>query len=90
MIKLTKTLALAALPLSLALTAMPASAQAIGGFAPRAPQAAPQMIGSQWMIAPNGCSYSRTQAPGQPVQWMLIHNPHHIGGSRSRPDCPSM
>lgn len=44
----------------------------------------------QWYIAPNGCSYSRTQAPGQPVMWMLIQNPHHIGGRNATSACPSM
>lgn len=44
----------------------------------------------QWYHAPNGCSYSRTQAPGQPVVWMLILNPHHIGGRNATPNCPSM
>ena len=44
----------------------------------------------QWYIAPNGCSYSRTQAPGQPVVWMLIANPHHIGGRNATAACPSM
>lgn len=44
----------------------------------------------QWYIAPNGCSYSRTQAPGQPVMWMLIQNPHHIGGRNATSACLSM
>lgn len=44
----------------------------------------------QWYIAPNGCSYSRTQAPGQPVQWMLILNPHHIGGKNATRACASI
>ncbi|WP_439140027.1 hypothetical protein [Planktotalea sp.] len=44
----------------------------------------------QWYIAPNGCSYSRTQAPGQAVQWMLIANPHHIGGRNATSACPRM
>ncbi|MDQ7069489.1 MAG: hypothetical protein Q9M48_01865 [Rhodobacterales bacterium] len=34
----------------------------------------------QWLILSNGCSYSRAQAPGYPMQWILILNPHHIGG----------
>lgn len=45
---------------------------------------------SQWYIAPNGCSYSRSQAPGQPVMWMLIRNPHHIGGRNATSACSSM
>lgn len=35
--------------------------------------------GTQWITTREGCSYSRTQAPGYPVQWILILNPHHIG-----------
>ena len=41
----------------------------------------------QWHIAPNGCSYSRTKAPGEGEVWMLISNPHHIGGQNSRSGC---
>lgn len=44
----------------------------------------------QWYIAPNGCSYTRTQAPGQSVVWMLIQNPHHIGGRTATAACPRM
>lgn len=32
-----------------------------------------------WYIAPNGCAYSRSQAPGYPPMWILIQNPHHLG-----------
>ena len=45
---------------------------------------------AQWYAAPNGCSYSRTQAPDQPVMWMLIQNPHHIGGRNATSACASM
>lgn len=34
----------------------------------------------QWKVLANGCSYSRTQAPGYAPQWILIQNPHHVGG----------
>ena len=44
----------------------------------------------QWYTAPNGCSYTRTQAPGQPVQWFLIVNPHHIGGRNATSACASV
>jgi len=37
----------------------------------------------QWYIAPNGCSYSHTQAPGEGVVSKFISNPHHIGGQHS-------
>ena len=79
-------LALLTLPLALAL---PASAQTAGGFAPRMPQGA-QLIGQQWMTTADGCSYSRTQAPGQRPVWMLIKNPHHIGGKNAHRGCASM
>ena len=43
--------------------------------------------GSQWITTPDGCSYSRTQAPGYPVQWILILNPHHIGQPNAHVRC---
>ena len=44
----------------------------------------------QGYIAPNGCSYSPTQAPGESVVWMLISNPHHIGRQNSHGGCARM
>ena len=61
------------------------------GAMPQAPEVAfqPEVILAQaapragysgsWYVAPNGCAYSRTQAPGYPARWMLIQNPHHLG-----------
>lgn len=89
MITFSVRFATVALPLALALTALPASAQTAGGFAPRAPQGG-QLIGQQWMTTASGCSYSRTQAPGQRPVWMLIQNPHHIGQRNASSRCPSM
>jgi len=89
MTKFAAALSIAALPLTLALTSMPAAAQTAGGFAPRAPQGA-IMTGQQWMTTANGCSYSRTQAPGQRPVWMLVQNPHHIGQGNAHRGCPSM
>ncbi len=43
---------------------------------------------SQWYTAPNGCSYSRAQAPGYPPSWHLILNPHHIGQPPAKKSCP--
>ena len=48
------------------------------------------VLAGQWYIAPNGCSYSRTQAPGEGVVWMLISNSHHIGGQNSQSGCERM
>lgn len=46
-----------------------------------------QAHGSQWITTEDGCSYSRTQAPGYPVQWVLILNPHHIGKPNAHMKC---
>ncbi|SIO10250.1 hypothetical protein [Vannielia litorea] len=43
----------------------------------------------QWYTTPAGCSYSRAQAPGEPVKWYLILNPHHIGQPNARKGCPT-
>lgn len=55
------------------------TALAGGRVVPQPIPAGTVQTGSQWITTPNGCSYSRTQAPGRPVQWILILNPHHIG-----------
>lgn len=89
MTKFAAILATAALPAAVALTSVPAAAQTAGAFTPRAPQGT-QMMGGQWMTTANGCSYSRTQAPGQRPVWMLIQNPHHIGQRNAHSGCPSM
>ncbi|MCO6383566.1 MAG: hypothetical protein JXQ91_16800 [Vannielia sp.] len=43
----------------------------------------------QWYTTPAGCSYSRAQAPGEPVKWYLILNPHHIGQPPAKKSCPT-
>ncbi|QDC08445.1 hypothetical protein FHY55_03935 [Oceanicola sp. D3] len=43
----------------------------------------------QWYTTPAGCSYSKAQAPGEPVKWYLILNPHHIGKPNAKKSCPS-
>ncbi|MCE8006538.1 hypothetical protein [Aestuariivita sp.] len=50
----------------------------------------PASFSGQWYTAPNGCSYSRAQAPGYPPSWHLILNPHHIGGKPAHSGCASM
>jgi hypothetical protein len=78
------SLAIATIALT-GLAAMPA--QAYGNK--RAPSAPQQMYqtGGQWMTTPDGCSYSRTQAPGYPPMWVLILNPHHIGQPNAHARC---
>lgn len=43
----------------------------------------------QWYTTPGKCSYSRAQAPGYAVQWVLILNPHHIGQPAATRKCPA-
>ncbi|MEC9312278.1 MAG: hypothetical protein VYA97_10965 [Pseudomonadota bacterium] len=62
-------------------------AQAAGTYRTPAVPAAAQQHGSQWITTADGCSYSRTQAPGYPVQWVLILNPHHIGQPNAHAKC---
>lgn len=38
-------------------------------------------------VTPNGCAYSRTQAPGRAPVWYLIQNPHHLGMPKAHLDC---
>ena len=65
-------------------------AQAGGTYKPAPIPAGTVQTGSQWITTPNGCSYSRTQAPGYPVQWILILNPHHIGQPDAHMGCAPM
>ncbi|QFT46785.1 hypothetical protein FIU97_09390 [Roseivivax sp. THAF40] len=50
----------------------------------------PAGYSGQWFTTPDGCSYSRTQAPGYPVQWMLVLNPRHIGQANAHSRCKIM
>ncbi|WP_407494455.1 hypothetical protein [Pseudooceanicola sp. MF1-13] len=62
-------------------------ATAAGTYQPPRVPANVQATGTQWITTQDGCSYSRTQAPGYPVQWVLILNPHHIGQPDSHDKC---
>lgn len=62
-------------------------AHAIGTVKAPLPPAGTVQTGSQWITTPDGCSYSRTQAPGYPAQWILILNPHHIGRPNAHMKC---
>ena len=62
-------------------------ARAIGTVKAPQPPAGTIATGRQWITTPDGCSYSRTQAPGYPVQWVLILNPHHIGQPNAHIRC---
>ncbi len=50
------------------------------------------VVGPQgnYMTTAQGCTYRRTQAPGHPVRWIIIQNPHHIGKSGTRSKCKAM
>lgn len=65
-------------------------AKAAGTYKPAPVPAGTVQTGSQWITTPDGCSYSRTQAPGYPVQWILILNPHHIGKPNAHARCAPM
>ena len=55
-------------------------------------------IGTQGFVAPqgnymttaNGCTYRKTQAPGHPPRWILVVNPHHVGGKFAGRQCQGM
>ena len=65
--------------LALALTSA-TPANALGVAMKSAPTwGPPSSYQGQWYTTPDGCSYSRAQAPGYEVMWVLIINPHHIG-----------
>ncbi|MEM8728515.1 MAG: hypothetical protein AAGF79_01255 [Pseudomonadota bacterium] len=82
---MTRSAALAAFSLLLFVpTAAIAQAQKAETLRP------PASYTGQWFTAANGCSYSRAQAPGYPVTWHLIQNPHHIGKQNASRRCPSM
>ena len=44
----------------------------------------------QWFTTADGCSYTRTQAPGYAVSWILIQNPHHINKPDVADHCANM
>jgi len=56
----------------------------------KAQVAPPASYQGQWYTTPDGCSYSRAQAPGYAVMWMLIQNPHHIGQPKAGRHCTSV
>lgn len=43
-----------------------------------------------YMTTAEGCTYRRTQAPGQPVRWIIVLNPHHVGKGVSSSKCKGM
>ncbi|MFD1344263.1 hypothetical protein [Litorisediminicola beolgyonensis] len=44
----------------------------------------------QWFTTQDGCTYSRTKAPGYPTRWVLILNPHHVGQKPAHRGCKVM
>lgn len=45
---------------------------------------------AQTYTTPDGCSYSRAQAPGYPATWHLILNPERIGLPTPPSRCAAM
>lgn len=43
-----------------------------------------------YMTTAQGCTYRKTQAPGYPPRWILVVNPHHIGGRNATGRCKGM
>lgn len=88
---ITRPLALAATTLFLAAAATAASpvlsTQGKNGDAASMP--APGYTGKTW-ISPQGCSYSRAQAPGYAPTWHLILNGDMAGLTRAKRRCPGM
>lgn len=41
---------------------------------------------AHWTL-PDGCTYSRTQAPGRAPVWYLVLNPHHVGMPNAHRGC---
>ncbi len=69
----------------------PAQAFELGGAkAQLNHQKPPAAHQGQWYTTPDGCSYSRAQAPGYPTSWHLIINPYHIGQPNAKASCPAM
>ncbi|MHA6323719.1 hypothetical protein [Roseivivax sp. CAU 1753] len=52
--------------------------------------APPAGFQGQWFTTSDGCTYSRTQAPGYPVQWIIVLNPRHIGQPNAHRGCKPM
>ena len=44
----------------------------------------------QWITTADGCTYSKTQAPGYPAQWVLVRNPTHLGLPPGGRHCKNM
>lgn len=72
---------------ALGLTATQADAFVTKRAAPAAPSDSYQ---GQWYTTPDGCSYSRTKAPGYATMWVLILNPHHIGQPPAGDHCATL
>ena len=70
---------LAAIPAFALALSVAAPADALGVAKRSAPAwGPPSSYQGQWFVTPDKCSYSRAQAPGYEVMWVLIINPHHI------------
>ena len=80
-------------PALLLLMALPAQAQPDSPrLSTRDAMAQPPAPGGQgqtW-VSPQGCTYSRAQAPGYPATWHLILNGADIGLTNAHRRCPGM
>ncbi len=54
------------------------------------PSCPPETFTAQIYTTPQGCSYSRAQAPGYPPTWHLILNPQRVGLPTPSGRCPVM
>ncbi|UMA66249.1 hypothetical protein LVO79_07350 [Roseivivax marinus] len=85
-------MALALCAIAVGALAQPVIAPATQPAAPRTDPhvSPPQSYSGQWFTTPDRCTYSRTQAPGYRVRWILVLNPHHVGTPPAHRGCPGM
>lgn len=50
----------------------------------------PADYNEQWWVSPDGCSYSRAQAPGYAPTWHLMLNAAHVGLTDAHTGCAMM
>lgn len=86
MTMIKKMLVLPAIALALVAT----QADAIGVAKRTAPSVPSESYQGQWYTTPDGCSYSRANAPGYATMWVLILNPHHIGQPPAGRHCATL
>ncbi|PWG17281.1 hypothetical protein [Salibaculum griseiflavum] len=45
--------------------------------------------GLEWLVAANGCSYSKVLASGGETRWQIVVNGERLGLTNARPGCPA-